>query len=156
MIRIETIVRKALVLALPVASAMAIGAPRDARAQYAPPPPPPQYVAPPPPQYVTPPAPPPPQYVAPPAPPDAFIATSTPEYYEGRPVYLYNGNWYYRDEHGGWNYYRSEPQYLHDRRAVHEAPVVHDAPHDVPHDVHHEAEHHVEQPAQQQRYHYNH
>jgi hypothetical protein len=57
------------------------------------------------------------QYVAPPAPPSAaYIATVQPEYFEGRPVYLYNNNWYYRDEHG-WNYYRTEPAYLHDRRA---------------------------------------
>jgi hypothetical protein len=56
------------------------------------------------------------QYVAPPPPPSAYIATTQPEYYEGRPVYFYNGNWYYRDDHG-WNYYRSEPAYLRDRRA---------------------------------------
>jgi hypothetical protein len=39
--------------------------------------------------------------------------------YEGRAVYFYDGNWYYRDEHvwHGWNYYRTEPAYLRDRRA---------------------------------------
>ncbi len=36
--------------------------------------------------------------------------------YEGRAVYFYNNNWYYRDAHG-WNYYHTEPAYLHDRRA---------------------------------------
>ncbi len=50
------------------------------------------------------------------APPSAYIATTQPEYYEGRPVYWYNNNWYYRD-HGRWSYYRSEPGYLHERRA---------------------------------------
>ncbi|MGD0675808.1 MAG: hypothetical protein ABSC94_10345 [Polyangiaceae bacterium] len=56
------------------------------------------------------------QGVAPPPPPPAYIATVQPEYYEGRPVYFYGGNWYYRDAHG-WNYYRREPAYLHERRA---------------------------------------
>ena len=50
------------------------------------------------------------------APPAAYIATSQPEYFEGRPVYWYNNNWYYRD-HGRWSYYRREPVYLRDRRA---------------------------------------
>jgi hypothetical protein len=50
------------------------------------------------------------------APPAAYIATTQPEYFEGRPVYWYNNNWYYRD-HGRWSYYRSEPGYLRDRRA---------------------------------------
>lgn len=58
--------------------------------------------------------------VAPPVvfapPPPAFVATFQPEYFEGRPVYWYHNNWYYRGEHG-WSYYRSEPRYLHDRRA---------------------------------------
>lgn len=49
------------------------------------------------------------------APPAAYIATVTPEYYEGRPVYFYNDQWYYRD-HGRWMYYRHEPAYLHGRR----------------------------------------
>jgi len=50
------------------------------------------------------------------APPAAYIATSTPEYYEGRPVYFYNNSWYYRDR-GRWMYYRHEPSYLYGRRA---------------------------------------
>jgi len=49
------------------------------------------------------------------APPSAYIATTQPEYFEGRPVYWYNDNWYYRD-HGRWSYYRSEPRYLRERR----------------------------------------
>ncbi|MFI5297603.1 MAG: hypothetical protein ACHREM_05845 [Polyangiales bacterium] len=49
------------------------------------------------------------------APAPAFVATATPEYYEGRPCYYYNGQWYYRQgEH--WHYYRSEPAFLRDRR----------------------------------------
>jgi hypothetical protein len=55
------------------------------------------------------------------APPAAYIATSEPEYFEGRPVYWYNNNWYYR-YHGRWSYYRREPVYLRDRRA-HWAPA---------------------------------
>jgi hypothetical protein len=50
------------------------------------------------------------------APPPAFIASSTPEYYEGRPVYFFNNAWYYRDgDH--WNYYRREPDFLRERRS---------------------------------------
>jgi hypothetical protein len=49
------------------------------------------------------------------APPAAYIATSQPEYFENRPVYWYNNNWYYRD-HGRWLYYRREPDYLRERR----------------------------------------
>jgi|HubBroStandDraft_2_1064218.scaffolds.fasta_scaffold119596_2 hypothetical protein len=56
----------------------------------------------------------PPLVVAPP--PPAFVATFQPEYFEGRPVYWYHNNWYYRGEHG-WSYYRTEPRYLHDRRS---------------------------------------
>jgi hypothetical protein len=48
-------------------------------------------------------------------PPAAYIATATPEYYEGRPAYYYNNSWYYRD-HGRWSYYRHEPVYLRGRR----------------------------------------
>jgi hypothetical protein len=44
-----------------------------------------------------------------------FIATARPEYYGGRPVYWHHSNWYYHDDRG-WNYYHSEPHYLHDRR----------------------------------------
>jgi hypothetical protein len=118
--RIQATLCKTIVLLLPLG--VAISAARDAAAQYvAPPPPPPpqgQYVAPPPPPppqgYVAPPAP--PNVVAPPPPPDAYVATTTPEYYEGHAVYWYNGNWYYRDERGGWNYYHTEPPALRDRR----------------------------------------
>src|SRR5678810_1215182 len=46
------------------------------------------------------------------APPAAYIATSQPEYFGGRPVYWYNNAWYYRD-HNRWYYYRHEPVYLH-------------------------------------------
>jgi hypothetical protein len=49
-------------------------------------------------------------------PPDAYIAITPPEYYQGRPVYYYHNNWFYRGEHGRWNRYRSEPGYLRDRR----------------------------------------
>jgi hypothetical protein len=66
------------------------------------------------------------------APPQAYIATTQPEYFEGRPVYYYNNNWYYRD-HGRWSYYRSEPGYLRERRGHwgergrgHEHVVVHE------------------------------
>jgi hypothetical protein len=131
---IRTSLYRTLLVLFPLGAAIGLGASGEAAAQYAPPPPPPQgqYApAPPPPQGQYAPAPPPPppqapyiappppqgQYVAPPPPPDAYIATTQPEYYEGRPVYWYNGNWYYRDEHGAWNYYRTEPAYLRDRRA---------------------------------------
>jgi hypothetical protein len=87
--RFEAILSKALLLALPLGVATVAGAPRDAQAQIV---------------------------VAPPPPPAGYIATYQPEYYEGRPVYLYNGRWFYRDVHG-WNYYRTEPWYLHGRRA---------------------------------------
>ena len=50
------------------------------------------------------------------APPAAYIATTEPEYFEGRPVYFYNNYWYYRDGYGRWSYYRSEPAYLRGRR----------------------------------------
>ena len=98
--RIQTILTKSLVLGLPLA-ALAIAAPGSAHAQYAPPPP----------------APPPPPADAPPPPPDAYIATVQPEYYEGRPVYWFNGNWFFRGPGGAWHYYHTEPAFLHDRRA---------------------------------------
>jgi hypothetical protein len=128
--RNQTSLLKTIALLLPLTAA--VGASQDAAAQYPPPPPPQQYVAPPPPPppqgYVTPPPappPPPPQgyvtpppapMVAPPPPPDAYVATATPEYYEGHATYWYNGNWYYRDEKGGWNYYHTEPPTLRDKR----------------------------------------
>jgi len=87
--RTKAIVAKAFILAMPLGAAFVAGTPGDAQAQY----------------------------VAPPAPPDDYIATAQPEYYEGRPVYYYNNSWYYRDTHGAWSYYRSEPAYLRDRRA---------------------------------------
>jgi hypothetical protein len=86
--RTNAVVSKALFLAVPLVAVVGFGAPRDAEAQY----------------------------IAPPPPPPAYIATVQPEYFEGRPVYLYNGNWYYHEAHG-WSYYRQEPQYLRDRRA---------------------------------------
>jgi hypothetical protein len=50
------------------------------------------------------------------APPPAFIATATPEYFGGRACYFFNGAWHYRDgDH--WNYYRSEPPFLRERRS---------------------------------------
>jgi hypothetical protein len=49
-------------------------------------------------------------------PPAAYIATSQPEYFEGRPHYWYNNHWYYRDGNR-WSYYRSEPGFLHERRS---------------------------------------
>jgi hypothetical protein len=86
-----SIFSKALLLVIPIA--VVLGAPDEARAQI----------------------------VVSVAPPAAYIATSTPEYFEGRPVYYYNNSWYYRD-HGRWGYYRNEPGYLRDRRA-HWAPA---------------------------------
>ena len=86
--RAKAIFFRAFLLTLPLGAAFAIGAPGDAQAQEV-------YIAPPPP---------------------AYIATVQPEYYEGHPVYFYNGNWHYRDGAGHWAYYHGEPAYLHDRR----------------------------------------
>jgi hypothetical protein len=97
MYRTKAILTRTFILAAVLAPAIWLGTP--AEAQYPPPPPPPA------------------QYVAPPPPPDAYVATTQPEYYENRPVYWYGGNWFYRDEHGRWNFYRQEPSYLRDRRA---------------------------------------
>jgi hypothetical protein len=105
--RKQKLVLRVVAFAFPLAALGATLAPTDATAQY---------IAPPPPQPGPPPPPMDPQ-LAPPPPPDAYIATTQPEYYEGRPVYFYNGNWYYRDERGAWSYYRNEPAYLRDRRA---------------------------------------
>lgn len=96
--RIRASLSRALVGALLLSGSAAVCASREASAQYVAPPIPPQYVAPPPPS-------------------DAYVATTAPEYYEGRPVYLYNNSWYFRDQNGAWNYYRTEPAYLRDRRA---------------------------------------
>jgi hypothetical protein len=54
-------------------------------------------------------------------PPPEYIATTPPVYYEGRPAYWYNGYWHYRDQRGGWQYYREEPRFLSERR-VREQP----------------------------------
>jgi hypothetical protein len=55
-------------------------------------------------------------------PPQAFVATTAPVYYQGRPAYWYNERWYYRTG-GGWGYYRVEPGYLNRRRTVYGAPA---------------------------------
>jgi hypothetical protein len=86
--RAKAILSKAILLAMPLGVCAVAGVPGEAHAQY----------------------------VAPPAPPAAYIATVQPEYFEGRPVYWYNNSWYYRDG-GAWNYYRTEPGALRDRRA---------------------------------------
>ena len=52
-------------------------------------------------------------------PPAAFIATSTPVYFEGHAAYWYGDRWYYRDGRD-WRYYHEEPHYLHDWRGHHE------------------------------------
>jgi hypothetical protein len=44
----------------------------------------------------------------PPPPSAAYIATTQPEYFDGRPVYWYHNYWYYHDG-GRWNFYRDEP-----------------------------------------------
>lgn len=49
-------------------------------------------------------------------PPPEYIATATPEYYEGHAAYYYNNQWYYRNG-SNWAAYHSEPTYLRDRRA---------------------------------------
>src|SRR5580700_6886196 len=49
------------------------------------------------------------------APPAAFVATTAPVYYDGRPAYWYGNRWYYR-QGAAWGYYRSEPRYLAGRR----------------------------------------
>ena len=51
-------------------------------------------------------------------PPPEFIATETPVYYEGRPVYLYRGQWFYR-EGREWRHYRGEPSHLREYREGH-------------------------------------
>jgi hypothetical protein len=48
-------------------------------------------------------------------PPDAYIATTEPVYYEGRPTYYYGGRWYFRDG-GHWAHYNREPTFLSQRR----------------------------------------
>jgi hypothetical protein len=53
-------------------------------------------------------------------PSDAYIATTEPVYFEGRPTYWYGGRWNYRDG-GRWNHYDREPVALGQRR-VQSAP----------------------------------
>jgi hypothetical protein len=48
-------------------------------------------------------------------PPDAYIATTEPFYFDGRPVYWYHDHWYYRSG-GGWRHYDREPPALQQRR----------------------------------------
>jgi len=48
-------------------------------------------------------------------PPAAFLATAQPVYYEGRPAYFYGNRWYYRNG-ASWGAYRSEPEFLSQRR----------------------------------------
>jgi hypothetical protein len=52
-------------------------------------------------------------------PPAAFVATSRPVYYQGRPTYWYGNRWYYRDGRN-WHSYRDEPRALHNYRGQHE------------------------------------
>lgn len=54
-------------------------------------------------------------------PPDAYIATTTPYYYDGVPTYYYGGRWYYRDG-GNWRHYDHEPEGLRQNRM--QAPPV--------------------------------
>ena len=46
----------------------------------------------------------------------AFVATTPPYYYDGRPAYWYGNRWRYRDQSGRWTHYRSEPGPLRDAR----------------------------------------
>ena len=50
-------------------------------------------------------------------PPAAYIATTAPAYFEGRPVYWYGGYWYYRDGRA-WRHYAAEPHYLYEYRGA--------------------------------------
>jgi hypothetical protein len=54
-------------------------------------------------------------------PPDAYIATTEPFYFDGRPTYYYGGRWYYRDG-AHWGHYDREPPALYQRR-MQRAPV---------------------------------
>lgn len=87
--RTRSILSTALVFGLSFGAAIAVNAPVDAHAQEV--------------------------VVAYAAPPDAFVATATPEYFGGHACYWFNGAWHYR-EGGRWNYYRSEPPFLRERR----------------------------------------
>ncbi len=57
-------------------------------------------------------------------PPPEVVATLEPTYYEGHASYWYNNHWYWRDAHGGWNHYDTEPAWLADHRA-HFPPARH-------------------------------
>lgn len=56
------------------------------------------------------------------APPPEVIATIAPVYFEGHAAYWWHDRWHYRDPHGAWLRYHSEPGYLHTWRGSH--PVV--------------------------------
>jgi hypothetical protein len=58
-------------------------------------------------------------------PPAEFVATTEPVYYGGHASYWYNGHWYWKDEHGGWQHYESEPRELADHRAHSPPPTKH-------------------------------
>lgn len=45
----------------------------------------------------------------------AFVATTEPTYYDGRPAYWYGNRWRYR-QGGAWAHYRREPAPLHAAR----------------------------------------
>ena len=45
----------------------------------------------------------------------AFVATTQPYYYDGRPAYWYGNRWRYR-QGAGWAHYRTEPAPLHAAR----------------------------------------
>jgi hypothetical protein len=51
-------------------------------------------------------------------PPVEYITITEPVYYQNHPHYWYQGHWYWRDEHGGWNHYDHEPDWLIQRRPV--------------------------------------
>jgi hypothetical protein len=50
-------------------------------------------------------------------PPDWFVATTEPEYFDGRAAYWYGGRWFYRDG-GRWGHYDREPHGLYQRRMM--------------------------------------
>lgn len=62
----------------------------------------------------------------------AYVPTDIEAYpstvYEGRTVYLYNDNWYYRDR-GHWVYYQQPPEPLvRQRTYIQQAPPAHRYP----------------------------
>jgi hypothetical protein len=65
----------------------------------------------------------PPPYVDVPAPPP-YIERYPSTVYAGRPVYLYDNRWYYR-EGSRWRYYRNEPPPLYEHRQQHQPPDHH-------------------------------